>query len=157
MNKADMSKVMENLFLECRGTRDSGQKEYALSEDAFDNFNRLATLLNQDRKIILWIYLQKHLDGIVSHLKGHTSQREPVRGRIKDAIVYLTLLAGMIEEDENTSVFSHTPNIKAVIDTFQLGQEDTSRCVYEGCVNEGTYERGDGEYVCLNHYLTNLL
>ena len=47
-------------------------------------------------------YLLKHVDGIASYVKGHESQRENIRGRLTDAIVYLTLLWGMVEErDEN--------------------------------------------------------
>ena len=47
------------------------------------------------------VYLLKHIDGITAYLSGHKSQREDVRGRIKDAIVYLMLLWAMIEEREN--------------------------------------------------------
>ena len=42
----------------------------------------------------------KHIDGIASHIKGHTSQREDVRGRLTDAIVYLCILWGMIEKED---------------------------------------------------------
>jgi hypothetical protein len=42
----------------------------------------------------------KHIDGIASHIKGHKSQREDVRGRLTDAIVYLTILWGMIESED---------------------------------------------------------
>jgi len=47
------------------------------------------------------VYLLKHIDGITAYLNGHKSQREDVRGRIKDAIVYLMLLWAMIEEKES--------------------------------------------------------
>tara|TARA_Y100000310_G_C20509786_1_gene728235 strand:+ start:671 stop:823 length:153 start_codon:yes stop_codon:yes gene_type:complete len=47
------------------------------------------------------VYLLKHVDGITAYIEGHKSQREDVRGRIKDAIVYLMLLWGMIEEKDN--------------------------------------------------------
>ena len=46
------------------------------------------------------VYLLKHIDGISSFVNGHKSQREDVRGRLTDAIVYLCLLWGMID-DEN--------------------------------------------------------
>jgi len=45
------------------------------------------------------IYLLKHVDGIKAYVNGHKSQREDVRGRITDIIVYLMLLWGMIEEN----------------------------------------------------------
>ena len=47
-------------------------------------------------------YLLKHIDGIMSYINGHKSQREDVRGRILDTIVYLTLFWGMVDEDETS-------------------------------------------------------
>ena len=44
------------------------------------------------------VYLLKHIDGITAYIEGHKSQREDVRGRITDTVVYLVLLWGMIEE-----------------------------------------------------------
>ena len=45
-------------------------------------------------------YLLKHIDGVASYIKGHKSQREDVRGRLTDIIVYTMLLWGMVEENE---------------------------------------------------------
>jgi len=81
-------------------TRSSGQLEYAHDEDeVFANFNRVSDLLEEDRKKVLMTYLLKHIDGIAAYVKGYKSQREDVRGRITDTIVYLILLWGMIEEE----------------------------------------------------------
>lgn len=93
-------------------TSKSGQSEYALSQDAFDNFNRLAAELGVDRKQVLLVYFSKHRDGVISYIKGHRSQREPVQGRIKDMIVYLFLLWGMVEEDEKPVVALMAMDIK---------------------------------------------
>ena len=80
--------------------RAAGQKEYARKQDnAFANFERIS--LNRDK--VLLVYLLKHMDGIIAHVDGHSSQREDVRGRITDAIVYLCLLWGMIEDDSEKS------------------------------------------------------
>jgi len=65
-----------------------------------ERFNRLAEQLHMDRKQVLWVYMQKHFDGILAYINGFKSQREDVRGRIKDARLYLALLRGMIEEEE---------------------------------------------------------
>lgn len=100
MTKDEFAEMQNFIFIQCAELRNAGQKEYAGGEEAFGNFIRLAKMLNLDRKKILWVYLVKHIDGIISYLNGHKSQREDVRGRIKDAIVYLTLLYGMIEEDD---------------------------------------------------------
>jgi hypothetical protein len=100
MTKNQFALLMERIFESCTDTREAGQKEYAGGEDAFGNFNRLADELGIDRKKILWVFLTKHRDGVVSYINGHKSQREDVRGRIKDMIVYLCLLWGMVNEDE---------------------------------------------------------
>lgn len=88
-------------------TSKEGQKEYALSEDAFDNFNRLSVELGISREQVLLVYFSKHRDGIISYIKGHKSQREPVQGRIKDCIVYLFLLWAMINESEKLDSPTH--------------------------------------------------
>jgi len=105
MTIEEMAGVMEKMAVEEIKTREAGQKEYAHG-DAFGNFNRLARQLGLDRKMILWVYLQKHFDGILAYINGHKSQREDVRGRILDARVYLALLRGMIEEDESPGSYT---------------------------------------------------
>ena len=99
MTRAEMARVMERVFAECNAVRGEGQKEYARRDDsAFANFERIAVDLGITREKVLWVYAMKHKDGIASHLNGHTSQREDVRGRINDLIVYLFLLRGMLDE-----------------------------------------------------------
>ena len=78
-------------------TRDAGQKEYA--HDLFANFKRVANALDSSKEKVLMVYLLKHIDGISAYTKGHKSQREDVRGRLTDAIVYLMLLWAMVIEE----------------------------------------------------------
>ena len=120
MKKSEFDKIFKGMIKEVKSTRDSGQKEYAHTEDnVFANFERVAEGLNISREQALMVYLMKHMDGINAWIKGHKSQRENVSGRIKDAIVYLCLLWGMSEEhDKNVDSFlddhgfvpSKTPN-----------------------------------------------
>src|SRR6267142_5618176 len=101
MTKEQMADLMAEMCGEEAVVMEAGQKEYSHEDsEAFRNFNDLAGDLKMDRKKILWIYFRKHLDGIRAYINGHKSQREDVRGRIKDARVYLALLRGMIEEEE---------------------------------------------------------
>ena len=102
MHRQAMQQVMYAVFNECDALRQAGQAEYAHNEgDAFANFNRVAESLQMDRKSVLLVYALKHWDGIVSFVGGHTSQREDVRGRLNDLIVYLCLLRGMIDEEQS--------------------------------------------------------
>ena len=66
----------------------------------FANFERVANTLDISKEKALMVYLLKHIDGIVSYIEGHQSQREDVRGRLTDVIVYTMLLWGMVEESE---------------------------------------------------------
>ena len=101
MTRAQMQKVMETVFAECQALRVAGQQEYAhREENAFANFERVAERMGLNSMQTLMTYLEKHMDGIHSYVSGHRSQREDVRGRINDAIVYLCLLRGMVEEAE---------------------------------------------------------
>ena len=93
---------MNNIWNQVQQTRDEGQKEYAHTDNnVFANFDRVGSLLSISSEKTLMVYLLKHIDGITAYISGHKSQREDVRGRIKDAIVYLMLLWAMIEERES--------------------------------------------------------
>ena len=103
MNLESHKALLHIIMDKVENTRNAGQKEYAQDiENVFGNFERIANLLEISREKVLMTYLLKHVDGIASYVKGHESQRENIRGRLTDAIVYLTLLWGMVEErDEN--------------------------------------------------------
>ena len=101
MTHKEMHTLMDKILNEVASIRDEGQKEYAHDDnDVFANFNRVGNLLKIDKKKVLMTYALKHVDGIAAFVKGHKSQREDVTGRITDCIVYLMLLWGMIEEEE---------------------------------------------------------
>jgi len=97
-----MVRFIDNIvFPEIIETRDSGQKEYAQNVDnVFANFERIGKLLNISREKVLLTYLLKHTEGIVSYVNGHESHREPIEGRIKDSMVYLSLLRAMLYENK---------------------------------------------------------
>jgi hypothetical protein len=101
MTKERMAEKMQEIFEECNKLRGAGQAEYARREgEAFANFMRVAERLGLDRKQVLMVYMEKHLDGIHAYINGHKSQREDVRGRINDVITYACLLRGMVDEEE---------------------------------------------------------
>jgi len=105
LTREEVANLMEKVFQECQKLREAGQKEYAHDlENAFANFERLGRSLELSREKILMVYLLKHLDGIGAWVNGHRSQREDVRGRINDSIVYLILLRGMAECATDTLV-----------------------------------------------------
>ena len=99
MRHIEMMNLMDDISLKIKDMHTKGSQEYAMNQsNVFANFERIAEQTGSDREMVLWIYLMKHIDGIASYLKGHKSQREDVTGRLTDAIVYLCILWGMIEQ-----------------------------------------------------------
>jgi len=96
-----MHSVMDSIWKRVLKTRDAGQEEYAHDEkNVFANFERVGNLLHVNKEKVLMTYLLKHIDGIAAYANGLKSQREDVRGRITDAIVYLCLLWAMVDHSE---------------------------------------------------------
>lgn len=71
-------------------------QDYSGREDCLGNFKRLALQLGMTPERVLWVYLVKHLDSILSYINGTYGGSEPIIGRIYDARNYLALLAGLI-------------------------------------------------------------
>lgn len=86
-----------------RAVRADGQKEYAHDADnCFANFDSDADH-GVSRLQSIATHLNKHMRGIKAFVNGHHSQREDIRGRIKDARLYLALLWGAIEDEERAA------------------------------------------------------
>ena len=104
MNRNEMQSIMKRIINVVSETRDAGQDEYARdSLNVFANFERVASFIGVSREKALLAYMIKHVDGLCAYADGHHSQREEVRGRLLDIIVYCILMWGMVEEDEKAS------------------------------------------------------
>ncbi len=102
MRRSDMQALMTRIMDKISETRDAGQKEYARDLDnVFANFERVASFVGVNREKALLTYMIKHVDGLCAYADGHQSQREDVRGRLTDIIVYCILMWGMVEDNEN--------------------------------------------------------
>ncbi len=104
MTHQDFNDFQEALLEEVVTIKDTKGVEYANSESCFANFERLSTQLGLSPPQVAWVYLSKHLDGIASYCRAEVEYSEPIRGRIVDAIVYLTLIAGMIQERKENKI-----------------------------------------------------
>jgi hypothetical protein len=101
MIKEEMNDLMEHIFDEVTRIRNAGQSEYARDlENVFANFERVASFIRQPREKVLLTYMIKHVDGLCAYADGHKSQREDVRGRLTDIIVYSILFWGMVVDNE---------------------------------------------------------
>ena len=91
--------TLKRIWKEILETFLAGQKEYAHEKiNPFRQFQEIGRELSFPQEKILWVFFKKHCDGILAHLNGHKSQREDVRGRIKDAIIYLLILWMMLDQ-----------------------------------------------------------
>ena len=103
MRKSEMQDLMVEILDKITTTRDAGQKEYARDVDnVFANFERVASFVGINKEKALLTYMIKHVDGLCAYADGHHSQREDVRGRLTDIIVYCLLMWGMVEENESS-------------------------------------------------------
>lgn len=96
--RANVAQLLDVMHAEERAVYGQAQREYAHDEEnALANFDRIAERLGLTPEQVLLVYLTKHMDGIAADAGGYRSQREDVRGRIKDARVYLALYRAMVE------------------------------------------------------------
>ena len=101
MVKEEMNELMEYVFEEVTRIRNAGQSEYARDlKNVFANFERVASFVGESREKVLLTYMIKHVDGLCAYADGHKSQREDVRGRLTDIIVYCILMWGMVVDNE---------------------------------------------------------
>ena len=102
MNRHEMNSLIKRISNIVSDTRDAGQSEYARdSENVFANFERVASFTKTTREKALLTYMIKLIDGLCAYSDGHRSQRENVRGRLTDIIVYCMLFWGMVEDNES--------------------------------------------------------
>ena len=102
MTKADFDILANHIWESIMTTRNQGQSEYARDEtDVLANFKRIGEWKNETQESVLMTYMLKHIDGMISYINGHISQRENIRGRITDVMVYCMLFWAMIMEKES--------------------------------------------------------
>jgi len=114
MTFEEFDKIQKDTFLECAAMSITKGKEYSRTADRFANFKRIAEKNKKNTPLdVCHILLSKHLDSIDSFVEnGRVFSEEKIHGRIVDAIVYLTLLDGLIVEKEKSSDFTKLESVK---------------------------------------------
>ncbi len=109
MTSNDFKAFMVNRLAERRRILDLKGPAYSGTGDCFSNFKRNAAVVGVSKYQIWLVYFQKHLDAITNAIKQNpespVEKSEGMTGRIDDAINYLDLLAGMLEEDRQAANF----------------------------------------------------
>tara|TARA_E500000305_G_C4028149_1_gene243070 strand:+ start:6187 stop:6858 length:672 start_codon:yes stop_codon:yes gene_type:complete len=143
MTNEEYDILMQNVILPAvKHTRQSGGEEYARSEDnIFANFERVSESLDISVEECIMVYSLKHIDGITAHVQGTTSQREDVRGRITDLIVYMSLLWAYLVKDESNEEPEKEADEKVKLD-FNENIKMTDK-VQENLNRATYYKEGD--------------
>lgn len=108
MINSQFIKETEEFFKECIQVMNTKGAEYSGTDDKFANFKRLAKKYDVPIEEIWGVYFSKHIDSIDSFVRKRRAGlsisdieetlSEPISGRILDAINYLTILKGIVDE-----------------------------------------------------------
>jgi hypothetical protein len=105
---------MRLIFQDCENVFSVANQEYATSQNAFNNFDRDAIEVGIHRNQSWLILAGKHWRGIASYVRGLKGQREDIRHRIKDLIIYLVLFWAMLDdEEEENKLTQAVPQLRA--------------------------------------------
>lgn len=67
-------------------------------EDRLSNFKRSAAAVGLDPLQVWAIFFNKHIDAIMAFIKTGKTESEGITGRIDDAVNYLHLLEGILDD-----------------------------------------------------------
>ena len=98
MTRDEFMEMIEEFSKERYAIQTSKGEAYSGKDDALDNFKRNAKNLGVSPLVVWNIYFSKHIDAINSFIRGEYSDTEPIKGRFMDAINYLELGYGLIED-----------------------------------------------------------
>lgn len=101
MDKKQFRLLIDDTYKTLIGLTASKGEEYSRDSDQLANFKRQAEELLMTPEKVLMVYLNKHLDAVKSFVKTGKIYSEPIEGRIDDAILYLILLKGIVQDDQN--------------------------------------------------------
>jgi len=105
MKVPDFFKWAEETFNEEMSIMQDKGKEYTISnEDKLKNFKSIAERTHSDPKLVLCVYLLKHIDSICNYVvDGREASDEAIEGRLMDARNYLLLLGAIIKEERQNN------------------------------------------------------
>lgn len=103
MKRSRLFDLIDETMMEIERLNNTKGREYADDAEALANFYNRAEQMGIDPKVVWGAFFGKHIDSIFSYIKRGEVLSEPIQGRIDDAILYLILLKGLIEDEGETS------------------------------------------------------
>lgn len=123
MNRAGFTDFLQETFQGILEINRTKGHDYSGDDDAFANFKRNGELLNLDPTKVWGVYFMKHIDAIQTYIREGEVQSEAIEGRIDDAVLYLLLLRGMLQEKSRPDVPSHILQLMSEV------EEEYGQCV----------------------------
>lgn len=103
LNDVNFIPELERIMNVCKDTIHKKNKDYAKVGKKFSQFDDLAKELNLTPETIWYIFFSKHKDAIRTYCsKKELYSGESISHRIKDAIIYLCILYGMVLREKKT-------------------------------------------------------
>jgi hypothetical protein len=101
MNRTEFGKMRDAAYAQVVKLNDSKGHDYSGDDDALANFKEQAKDADVTPEKVWMIFFGKHLSAIKTYVREWQVQSEPIEGRILDAILYLFLLLGLVEEKKS--------------------------------------------------------
>lgn len=98
MDARTFNAIVERRFEACGEMLGMKGADYTDGKDRLYNFKSVGGLCNTPALMVWLIYFLKHIYAIISFCVKGKVESEPIQGRITDAINYLVLLEGLVEE-----------------------------------------------------------
>lgn len=98
----------EELISLAKEIRERKRPDYTLgSENVLRNFDTIAVDLDLPPEKIVWVYMKKHLDAILSHVNyPNYEASEPIEARFADTVNYILLLYSVIKRRNATQHYA---------------------------------------------------
>lgn len=115
MNFAEFDTFWFKRLREIKKLEETKRGEYNDGRHRFDQFQKEAEEAGIDPKVVWKIYFSKHYRSLMMYIRDCQQSTirplsEPIDGRINDMIVYLMIVAGMLQEEKE--------KIRAQLDQF---------------------------------------
>jgi hypothetical protein len=98
MTRDEFQRLMADEYEKIVAINNTKGHDYAGDADALRNFKEQAQETGVTPVQVWNIFFGKHLKAIQTYVREGDVASEPVEGRIQDAILYLFLLRGLVEE-----------------------------------------------------------
>ena len=98
-------KLSDEFLQECKDIQIEKGREYTIDDgtgkaDKFANFRSIGARLNLDPKMVLLVYMLKHMDSLRTYVLYGKEGSEPIKGRCQDLVNYAVMLWAMDHEEK---------------------------------------------------------